>query len=301
MRDDVPKVAVVMSTYNGAKYLKEQVDSILAQENVDVSLFVRDDGSVDGTLDILRSYEQAGLLTLISGDNLGVVGSFIAGMSCVPSSFEYIALSDQDDVWKPWKLARAIELIGEPSRTVPQLYCSEYTFCDERMNPLRKSCLNVIGVTFETLLYETKVSGNTILMNRKLVDLAVAAGAQDVYCHDWWLGLIAAGFGELTFDDRSMLDYRRIASSVSPTGANPLALLRYRIKTFLNNDELAKITQQLIRYDACFGALLPEERHVLLRRFIEGGRIVKAFAPVRLRQSIVEECALRILFLMGML
>lgn len=301
MRDDVPKVAVVMSTYNGAKYLKEQVDSILAQENVSVSLFVRDDGSTDGTIDMLHSYEQRGLLTLITGDNLGVVGSFIAGMSCVPSSFEYIALSDQDDMWKPWKLERAVKLMGAPSRTVPQLYCSEYTFCDELMNPMRKSHLNRVGVTFETLLYETKVSGNTVLMNRKLVDLAVSAGAQDVYCHDWWLGLIAAGFGELTFDDCSTLDYRRIASSVSPTGANPLMLLRYRIKTFLNKGELSKITQQLIRYDACFGDLLPEERHVLLRRFIEGGRMAKAFAPVRLRQSMAEECALRTLFLIGML
>lgn len=301
MHDEVPAVAVVMSAYNGARYIEEQIESILAQEGVSVALYVRDDGSTDGTVELLRAFERKGLLTLITGQNLGVVGSFIAGLAAVPATFSYIALSDQDDVWKPWKLKRAISLLAKHDQAIPQLYCSEYVFCDEQMRPLKCSHLNVIGVRFETLLYETKVSGNTIVMNRALADCAVAAGAQDVYCHDWWLGLIAAGLGELVFDDECTLDYRRIASSVSPTGASPLALLRYRIKTFLNREELGKITAQLRRYDQLFGADLSDKKRALLERFVQGGRLAKAFAPVRLRQSIIEECALRVLFLGGML
>ena len=296
-----PTVAVVMSTYNGKAFLSKQIESILSQDGVKVRLFVRDDGSTDGTVDLLRSYERKGMLALVQGENVGVAASFIAGISAVPHDVQLIALSDQDDIWHPDKLARAVACIAEKDQSVPQLYCSEYLFCDDEMRPLGRSHLNLIGVGFSTLLYETKVSGNTIVMNRTLADMAIAAGARDVYCHDWWLGLLAAAFGELTFDDFISLDYRRIRGSVSPTGANAVTLLRYRIKTFLNREELSKITAQLRRFYDAWGNRLPSEKKKLTERFLFGSRFAKAFAPVRLRQIMSEEIALRVLFLAGLL
>lgn len=301
MHQKMPTLAVVMSTYNGARYIEEQIESILGQEDVDLELYVRDDGSTDGTLELLRRYEQAGSLHLLDGGNLGVVGSFFAGMAAVPASIPYVALSDQDDVWYPRKLRRALDRLEGGDAAVPRLYCSEYRFCDENMEPMETSRLNRIGVGFPTLLYETKVSGNTVVMNRALVDLALEAGPQDVYCHDWWLGLIAASLGELVFDDYVSLDYRRIAGSVSPTGASALHLLRYRIGKFLDRSELAKITAQLKRFERCFGAAVSPGNRALLHRFLDGGRIAKATAPVRLRQIPAEEVALRALFLAGLL
>ena len=100
-------VIVVMSTYNGEKHLREQIDSILAQDRQPVSLLVRDDGSTDGTVQILEEYEKQGALELIRGENLGVVGSFISLIARVADSADYIALSDQDDVWHADKLSRA--------------------------------------------------------------------------------------------------------------------------------------------------------------------------------------------------
>lgn len=301
MPHNTPAVAVVMSTYNGMPYVGEQIQSVFSQEGVDVHLFVRDDGSSDGTVEYLRGLEEKGELTLFTGGNLGVVGSFIELLGRVPAEFEWVALCDQDDVWRPDKLARAVAALSQGPQDVPRLYCSEYTFCDEQMNPTGRSHLNLIGVGFSTLLYETKVSGNTTVINRRLCDLAAAAGAQDVYGHDWWLGLIAAGLGELTFDDYQSLDYRRLAASVSPTGGNFLTILRFRVKAYLQGDQLTRITRQLNRFYEVFGDQLVAEKRALVERFVNGGRMKKATAPVRLRQIMTEEVALRVLFLLGKL
>lgn len=301
MPHNYPAVAVVMSTYNGMPYVEEQIRSVLAQQGVEVSLYVRDDGSSDGTVEFLRDREETGELTLIQGGNLGVVGSFIELLGLVPAEFEWVALCDQDDIWRPDKLARAVAALSQGRQDVPRLYCSEYTFCDERMEPTGRSHLNLIGVGFSTLLYETKVSGNTTVINRRLCDMAASAGAEGVYGHDWWLGLIAAALGELTFDDYQSLDYRRLDASVSPTGGSFLTILRFRVRAYLQGDQLGRITRQLERFYAVFGDQLDAEKRALIERFLLGGRIKKATAPVRLRQIMSEEVALRLLFLLGKL
>lgn len=297
----MPVVAVAMSTYNGMPYIKEQLASLRAQEGVETRVYVRDDGSTDGTVEYLRERDAAGELTLIEGKNLGVVGSFIDAIAHVPEDIPYIALCDQDDVWHANKLSRALEVLQEGRQDIPRLYCSEYMFCDEDMNPTGRSHLNLIGVGFETLLYETKVSGNTAVFNRCLADLAVRAGAKDVFGHDWWLGLLAASMGELYFDDFVSLDYRRLNASVSPTGGSFLTILKFRIKAFVKGDQLSRITAQLKRFYEVFGDRLDPQKKALVERFVYGNRLQKAFAPVRLRQIGTEELALRLLFLMGKL
>lgn len=301
IEQDLPRVAVVMSTYNGEEHLAEQIDSILAQEGVAVSLFVRDDGSRDGTLDILRAYERRGELVLIAGENVGVVPSFIAGIAAVPGEFPFVALSDQDDIWHADKLARACALLAGKDQTIPQMYCSEYMFCDGEMNPTGRSHLNLHGVGFATSLYEVRPSGNTTVINRVLADMVAKAGAQDVYSHDWWLGLLATALGELTFDDFLSLDYRRIETSVSPTGSSGLKLLRYRIGKFLDRAELAKITAQLQRFYDLYADRLDPYKRALTERLLFGNRFAKAATPVRLRQTVTSELALRALFLAGLL
>ena len=293
-----------MSTYNGAEHVAAQLDSILAQDVTDVadlSVYVRDDGSRDDTCAILQGYADKGLIRFLSGKNLGVVGSFLDVLAAVPTDVDYVALCDQDDVWHADKLSRALAVLGEKDQSIPQLYCSEYIFCDAEMNPQGRSHLNQTGVDFNKMLYENMVSGNTTVINRALADAVVGAGRDGVYCHDWWLALVACALGELTYDDFVSLDYRRTGSNVSPTGTGGLSLLRYRVKTFFENDELKNITAQLQKLDDCFGEQMAPEKRETLRRFLDGGRFAKAFAPVKLRQKTPEELAVRLLFLMGKL
>lgn len=294
-------VIVVMSTYNGEKHLGEQVDSILAQDHRPVSLLVRDDGSTDGTVQILAEYERRGELELIRGENLGVVGSFISLIARAADSADYIALSDQDDVWHEDKLSRALDVLATRDQAIPQLYCSEYIFCDAEMNPTGKSHLNQIGVVFPTMLYENMVSGNTVVINQALAKVVRDAGREGVYTHDWWLGLLATALGELTYDDFASLDYRRTGSNASPTGTGAANIMRKRIETFFVNNELKNVTVQLEKLQQLYGAEMKPQKRALLKRFLEGGRVRKAFAPVRLRQKPLEELALRVMFLFGML
>ena len=293
-----------MSTYNGANHVAAQLDSVLAQDVTkvaDLSVYVRDDGSRDDTREILQDYADKGLIHFLPGENLGVVGSFLDVLGVVPEDADYVALCDQDDVWHADKLSRALFVLGEKDQSIPQLYCSEYVFCDAEMNPQGRSHLNQTGVDFNKMLYENMVSGNTTVINRTLADAVVGAGRDGVYCHDWWLALVACALGELTYDDFASLDYRRTGSNVSPTGSGGLSLLHYRLKTFFGNDELKNITAQLQKLDENFGEQMAPEKRETLRRFLDGGRFAKAFAPVKLRQKMPEELAVRLLFLAGKL
>ena len=297
----VPDIAVVMSTYNGCEFVSDQIESVLAQDVSSLALYVRDDGSTDGTLQILEEYERRGQLTLLRGKNVGVVASFIEAISLVPPEVPYIALCDQDDVWHPDKLSRALEVLSSHDGEKPLYYCAEYMFCDAEMRPQSRSHLARGTLDLAKMLYENATSGNTCVINRALAERVARAGAQGVYCHDWWLALVASALGEVVHDDFSCLEYRRTGSNASPTGSGGLAILRYRIKTFFDKGELRTVTDQLVRLDEAFGEEMPAERRRLLSRFLLGSRLRKAFAPVRLRQRLTDELALRLLFLLGLL
>lgn len=295
------RIAVVMSVYNGEAHLVEQIESVLNQVDVDVTLFVRDDGSSDGSLNILADYEKKGLIRLFRGENVGVVPSFLSLVELVDEGYSYIALCDQDDIWRSEKLNRALAVMGERDQDIPQLYCSEYIFCDAEMNQIAPSKLNRTGVNFDKMLYENMVSGNTVVINRVLADAVIQGGIEGVYCHDWWIALVASALGELTYDDYPSLYYRRTGSNVSPTGNSGINLLKYRMKTFFQRKQLTCITEQLKKLEREYGDRLSEEKRETLSRFLEGGRLNKALFPRRLRQILVEEFALRILFLIGIL
>lgn len=296
-----PSIAVVISSYNGSSYIEEQLASVLAQDCANVHVVVRDDGSADGTVGLLRPYAARGDVELIEGNNVGVVASFIELVSHVAGRYDYVALCDQDDVWHSDKLSRAIGLLRELDQGAPQLYCSEYTYCDESMRPTGRSHLNRIGVSFETQLYENMVSGNTCVMNRRLSELVASAGREGVYCHDWWISLVACALGGIVFDDFSSLEYRRTGSNASPSGTHGLSLLLRRVRIFFTNGELANVTMQLRRLHELYADEMPSDRRDFLVRFLQGGRLRKALTPRRLRQRLVDELALRALFLAGML
>lgn len=302
MSETTVRVAVAISVYNGEEHLREQIDSILNQTIApQVSLYVRDDGSHDGSVALLAEYERKGLLTLIRGENVGVVRSFLSLIESIGTSFDYIALCDQDDVWRADKLERALAQLARQDASIPQLYCSEYVFCDADMHEQGPSHLNCIGVDFTKMLYENRTSGNTMVMNRALTAAVIRAGADGVYCHDWWIALVATALGNLTYDDFASLYYRRTGSNVSPTGSSALHLLRYRIRTFFEKKQLSCVTKQLEKLYAVFGDEMSSAKRAELSLFLHAGRFRKACYPKRLRQKVSEELTLRAFFLVGLL
>lgn len=305
MGNNKVKVAIALSTFNGEKYLARQIESVFSQriqKSVDITLFVRDDGSTDDTRRILKAYEDVGRLVYIEGNNIGVCESFLSLLQYIPSHYDYVALCDQDDAWHEDKLARAIEVLSDADLAVPQLYCSEYIFCDADLNPVGKSALNKSGVTFEKMLFENVCSGNTMVMNQSLHEIVVSLGPSDVYCHDWWVALLASALGEIHYDRHFYsLDYRRIGTNASPTGSSAIKLLKYRLTKFIKNGELENIRAQLQKLLNGERDGLDPEKARTLELFLSRNRLSKAFAGVRLRQTISGEFMLRVLFLFGKL
>lgn len=302
---DAVKIAVVLSTYNGDTYLAEQLDSIRDQvlpDNVSLKIFARDDGSNDATVDILRRYASVIDMSVLEGVNLGVVPSFFEALSMVDSSYDYIALCDQDDRWHVDKLSRALEKLAFTDSETPALYCSEYIFSDRDLRPIEKSRLNKIGVSLDRLLYENVISGNTIVFNGTLLNTILSAGKSGVYCHDWWIALLAAALGTICFDsDFYSLDYRRTGENASATGVSALGVLSNRVKRFVFGGELKKVTLQLEKLHNILVSSEFKDSQALVNSFLSGSRLKKAFYPHRLRQSLLGELALRILFLGGFL
>ena len=123
-------VEVLLSTFNGVKYLPQLLDSIWAQEYPDVQLTIRDDGSTDGTLALLRrSLSDRADVTVTAGANLGAGNSFLTLLRKASPSASYVAFCDQDDVWLPGKLSAAVSALA--AFDGPTLYCSAVNLVGE--------------------------------------------------------------------------------------------------------------------------------------------------------------------------
>lgn len=205
------KVQVLLSTYNGEKYLREQIDSILNQEYKEITLLIRDDGSTDSTLDILREYtDKYENISYYAGDNLGVQNSFFDLMKAADKNADYYAFSDQDDVWLPEKIKRAVETLEKEVPEKPLLYASKTKLVNEKLEiipvKIRKYALTP---DFGNALVENICTGCTEVFNKELLNLVDNKIPEFTVMHDWWLYLSAAAFGKVVYDTKAGILYRQ--------------------------------------------------------------------------------------------
>lgn len=205
------KVTVVMSTYNGERYLHEQIESILHQQGCQVELLVRDDGSEEDQLSVLREYQRRDKLRLLCGENLKPAKSFLEAVKLAGDA-EYYAFSDQDDVWMPDKLSTAIAHLERENSALPNAYFCNLTAVDQDKNVLMSHLLPRKAVTGyrQILVRSPHIFGCTMVFNRALRDVIAARPLpQTVYMHDLWTALIAAAMGKLLYDSESHILYRQ--------------------------------------------------------------------------------------------
>ena len=221
MMDQMPTVAVLMSTYNGEKYIREQLDSIFNQKNVQVKLFVRDDGSKDSTVGILEEYARRFPVEIIlDGENILPGESFmrlVYKYASVPR-IDYYAFADQDDVWLPDKLSVAVEKIDKCSANVPVLYGSnQYIYTNGEIKGDRyKTPQRVDLISHMT---KNTIAGCTFVFNKGLAQLVAGAERPDsrilrYRLHDAWMMLVAITCGEAIYDGTSHMLYRIHAENV---------------------------------------------------------------------------------------
>lgn len=215
------RLSIVICTYNGATYLQPQLDSLMAQTLLPDEIVIGDDGSSDGSAEILRAFavraRQAGIAVRLrrNPENLGYVSNFTSGLR--DADGDILFLCDQDDVWHPDKLARMVArfehepsllLLHSDARLVDadglSLQCSLFDALE--LTPAEKQLIHD-GHTFDVVLRRSFVTGATAAIRRELV--AIALPVPPDWIHDEWLAAVAAVTGRLDFIDASLIDYRQ--------------------------------------------------------------------------------------------
>lgn len=217
-----PETCIILAAYNGADFLAGQLDSLIAQTEVRWRLLIRDDGSTDGTLDIIRAYmskdERISLLEAAGGGSRSALANFsILLQAAYDRGADYIFCCDQDDVWNADKLgvvlARLKQIEGE-KRKAPTLVHHDLEVVNESLQPIAGSFARMMQLNPsdehrpQRLVSRNEVTGCAMACNRALLELALPISDQAVM-HDWWLALCAAFFGRLEFVPKPLVKYRQ--------------------------------------------------------------------------------------------
>lgn len=210
-KKDIKRVQVLMSSYNGEKYIAQQIESILRQKHVHVDLLVRDDGSRDSTWNILNKYSaEYQNVHAYAGENIGTQKSFFHLLTHADLQMDYYAFSDQDDVWHSQKLYRAVQILESKAGHQPLLYSGNVICASENLK-LRKHnyCPVRRQPSFGNALVENICRGCTEVFNKNLFELVRTHPPRCAILHDWWLYMSASCFGEVYFDDKAYILYRQ--------------------------------------------------------------------------------------------
>jgi len=233
-----PSVEIVLAAYNGGKYITELFDSILCQTYKNWQLVIRDDNSSDDTTKIIGDYlklhpDKFRKINDKNG-NVGVIKNFEILLRA--SRSDYVLLCDQDDFWMPDKIEKLINRMlsaeDEASKDCPILIYSDYKIVDEELQVIAPSFWRLVNIkpwhnSLNRLLVENVITGCTVMMNRKLVEMCLPFGKQ-IIMHDWWMGLVAALYGRLAYIEEQLVCYRQHDRNVIGARSN-----RNKIKDFI--------------------------------------------------------------------
>lgn len=254
-----PLVEVLMSTYDGERFVREQVDSILGQTHPRLRLLVRDDGSRDGTVALLRSMEDP-RLEVRAGENVGLPHAFFRLLDESHDDADLWALSDQDDVWLPDKLARAVARLAPIYG--PALYCARVAVVDEELRPLYLHELPWRGPSFANALVQNIALGCTIVINREARALLRGRWPRECVMHDAWMYLVIAGCGTVVYDHEPVVLYRQHDRNSVGMGRGPFSRLAGRVRRQLAPDGPGRHGRQNAELVRLFGqkSLTSEDR-----------------------------------------
>ena len=214
------KVTILMSTYNGERFLAEQIESIRQQTHTDWQLLIRDDGSKDSTREIIQDFCQKDnrihFVNPDSVENLGVIKSFFHLLKHQMSDVYFF--SDQDDVWLPEKVEMQLEEAIKYDDNQPLLVYTDLKVVDQELNVVHESMIRTQSDHANTELIqeltENTVTGGVSMINQALADLWTGQEVHDLLMHDWYLALLAAAFGHLVYIDRPSELYRQHSNNV---------------------------------------------------------------------------------------
>lgn len=232
------RVTILMSTYNGEEYLKEQLNSLLNQTYKNIEILIRDDGSTDNTLEILKKYSESyDNISFYTGKNLKPAKSFLDLIKKAEKS-KYYAFSDQDDVWDKDKIEIAIKMLEKEDYNLPKLYFSNTKLVDKNLNELKnirkiyKDKLNIGNA-----LIENVATGCTVVFNDKLIELLKRINFDDIengFMHDSLAYRICFATGSVIFDEIPHISYRQHGNNAIGNSSNIFDKIKKRKKSLKN-------------------------------------------------------------------
>lgn len=240
------KIAILLATYNGEKYIREQLDSIFTQTYKDWVVYIHDDGSKDKTMDILKEYAQRepNRIVIVDGASTGGArNNFFYLMSKVDAP--YYMCCDQDDIWLPEKIEKTVKSMKKlefNSQDEPLLVFTELTVVDGSLNVIAEKMgeyqsLDCKNITLPKVLMQNIVTGCTMMFNKKLRDEMLRyKNVNNIIMHDWWAGIIAARYGKLYFLDEPTIMYRQHGDN--SVGAVDTRSLAYVLSKFNKSREI---------------------------------------------------------------
>jgi glycosyltransferase involved in cell wall biosynthesis len=220
-----PRLAILMCTYQGERFLAQQLDSIKAQTFVDWALWASDDKSSDRTVEIVNSYRNSwghDRLFIQTGPALGFRTNFLTLACDAAIQADYFAFADQDDLWDTDKLAIAVRWLDSIPAEIPALYCARTRLIDENDRSIGYSPLFPKPFVFGNALAQSGAGGNTMVFNRAARALMMEAGADvAVQTHDWWTYILVTGCGgKVFYDPTPKVGYRQHAKNLVGSNAS---------------------------------------------------------------------------------
>jgi len=248
------KLAVLMSTYNGEHFLRQQIDSILNQQcDGQIDLWVRDDGSTDGTQQILQSYADKGLLQWYTGSNLKPAKSFLDLVQHCPG-YDFYAFADQDDYWYPDKLSVGMKKIE--AYPGPALSFANARLVDATLQPLGRNVYRKPPhVDYYSVTCGAGILGCTVVFNQQLAQLIQEKPLpQELIMHDYYLAIVCTLHdGVIFYDDSVHMDYRQHGNNVVGNSWRKKDALknRFRQLTVKNENTLDKMAASVcVNYES---------------------------------------------------
>ncbi|KHK65792.1 glycosyl transferase family 2 [Pseudomonas frederiksbergensis] len=219
-----------MCTYNGERFLSQQLDSLARQTYRNWSVVVSDDGSTDATLEILRQYSALwgeGKFTLRQGPKRGFAANFMSLACNPPTRSEFYAWADQDDIWQDNKLETALKSLRDLPEQIPTLYCARTELVSDAGGVIGCSPLFARPASFANALVQSLAGGNTMVFNGAAQALFRVAGDYlDIVSHDWWAYLLVTGAGgQVIYDPAPTILYRQHDANLIGSDMGPRARL----------------------------------------------------------------------------
>lgn len=299
------KVQILLSTYNGEKYITQQLNSILNQTYKNISILVRDDGSKDNTIKILTDYKNKGLIDFYTGKNIGVSGSFFDLIKNAPQA-DYYSFSDQDDVWILNKIDIAVNFLNKENPNKYVIYGSQINVVDSNLKFLHTG-KKIKKLSFSNSLIENVMGGLTMVFNETtLKRLKKIKHSDDIFLHDWYLFILGNCLGKIIYDETPTVLYRQHSNNSIGASHSIISEIKRRIKFFKSFSKNDVIYKNAKNFYINFKNEMPKKEKIYLKNFLNCKystlkRIKLSFSKDFYRQRKLDSICYKILFFFGFL